>query len=272
MTDSAAGFSISGAEWLGARAALAGRRSGRFALGATATFAVIVLAFFLVPKLGGAAPRDLPLTGVVAAAAVLAAIIGFSINLLAEIGRPKVATAREAEHAAQAPVLATVHDRPREADELDPFGFLYLGVTARGMRIRTIAISGNDRAVLATVAGRLARAAAADESATLVVDTNAETSPVAGYYLERPEPGLTDIIAGVRSWREVARSVGASDGLPIDVVPAGSIRRDPPDATAARAARKEFRGRSAMSLISALLRRRGLLRVSDLPRSLNGQR
>jgi Mrp family chromosome partitioning ATPase len=186
------------------------------------------------------ASRRVPPVAMLAAAAVLAVIIGFSMSLFAEIGRPTVATSPEAERAAEAPVLAIVRDRDRATRALDPFHLLYLGLTARGTRVRTIAIGGSDRAVVATVSGRLARAAAADERATLVVDMDADASPVAGYYLERPEPGLTDVMAGVRSWREVTRPVGASDGLAIDVVPAGSIRRGVPDAAAVRAARKEF--------------------------------
>src|ERR1019366_6406452 len=45
------------AEWLGARAALAGRRSGRFAVGTVVMFVVVLVALFFVPK-GGGASRD----------------------------------------------------------------------------------------------------------------------------------------------------------------------------------------------------------------------
>lgn len=183
-----------------------------------------------------------PPIAVLAAAMVLAVIIGFSMSLFAEIAHPTIATSREAERAAGAPAVAVARERNRAAGTggMDPFRMLYLGLTATGTRTRTVAISGDDRAVVATVSGRLALAAAADARATLVVDTDAEGSPVAGYYSERPEPGFTDAIAGVRLWREVTRPIGASEELAIDVVPAGSIRRDEPDAETKRAARAEF--------------------------------
>src|ERR1019366_2579774 len=43
-------------EWLGARAALAGLRNGRFAAGTVATFMVVLVVLFFVPK-GGAVSR-----------------------------------------------------------------------------------------------------------------------------------------------------------------------------------------------------------------------
>ncbi len=188
--------------------------------------------------------RRTPPIAVLAAAMVLAIIIGFSVSLFTEIARPTIATSREAERAAGAPVVAVARERDRVAGAgaggMDPFRMLYLGLTATGTRTRTVAIGGDNRAVVATASGRLALAAAADARATLVVDTDAEGSPVAGYYSERPEPGFTDAIAGVRLWREVARPIGASEELAIDVVPAGSIRRDELDPETRLAARAEF--------------------------------
>jgi Mrp family chromosome partitioning ATPase len=186
--------------------------------------------------------RRTPPIAVLAAAMVLAIIIGFSMSLFTEIARPTIATSHEAERAAGAPVVAVARERNRAAGVggMDPFRMLYLGLTATGTRTRTVAISGDDRAVVATASGRLALAAAADARATLVVDTDPEGSSVAGYYSERPEPGFTDAIAGVRLWAEVTRPIGASEELAIDVVPAGSIRRDELDPETRRAARAEF--------------------------------
>ena len=82
--------------------------------------------------------------------------------------------------------------------------------------------------------------AAGDARATLVVDADSETSAVAGYFNQRPEPGFSDAIAGVRLWREVARPVGANDGLSLDMVPGGSIRRDETDVATLQLARGEF--------------------------------
>ncbi len=187
--------------------------------------------------------RRVPPVAMLFAAMVLALIAGFSFNLSTEIGRPTLASPREAERVAQAPILAVVRDSdraPRVTGGIDPFRMLYLGLTATGTRTRTVVVNGDDRAVAATVAGRLALAAAADARATLVVDVDAEGSSVAGYYGERPEPGFSDAIAGVRLWREVTRSVGASDGLSIDVMPGGAIRPDGPDHATKESAREEF--------------------------------
>ena len=186
--------------------------------------------------------RRMPPIAMLAAATVLAVIVGFSVNLSTEIGNPTLATSREAEHAAQAPMLAMAQqiDRMPRIGGIDPFRMLYLGLTATGTRMRTVAVSGDDRAVAATVAGRLAFAAAADARVTLVVDADAESSSVAGMYGERPEPGFTDALAGVRLWREVIRPIRTSDGLSIDAVPGGAIKRDEPDCTTNKSARDEF--------------------------------
>lgn len=188
------------------------------------------------------ANRRIPPIAMLFVAMVLAVIAGFSFNLSAELSRPTLATPREAERVARAPILAVVReaDRAPRVGGIDPFRMLYLGLTATGTRTRTVVVSGDDRAVVATVAGRLALAAAADARATLVVDVDAEGSSVAGYYGEHPEPGLSDALAGVRLWREVTRPIGASDGLSIDVVPGGAIRPDEPDRATKKSAREEF--------------------------------
>ena len=188
------------------------------------------------------ANRRVPPIAMLFAAMVLAVIAGFSFNLSAELSRPTLATPREAERVARAPILAVVReaDRAPRVGGIDPFRMLYLGLTATGTRTRTVVVSGDDRAVVATVAGRLALAAAADARATLVVDVDAEGSSVAGYYGEHPEPGLSDALAGVRLWREVTRPIGASDGLSIDVIPGGAIRPDEPDRATKESAREEF--------------------------------
>jgi hypothetical protein len=188
------------------------------------------------------ANRRVPPVAMLFAAMVLAVIAGFSFNLSAEINKPTLATPREAERVARAPILAVARDAdpaPRIGG-IDPFRMLYLGLTATGTRTRTVAVTGDNRAVVATVAGRLALAAAADARATLVVDFDSEGSSVAGFYAERPEPGFSDAIAGVRLWREVTRPIGASDGLSIDVVPGGAIRGGGLDDATKESGRSEF--------------------------------
>ncbi len=188
------------------------------------------------------ANHRVPPVATLVAALVLGLIVGFSLNLASEIGRPTIAGVREAEQVSSVPVIAVARDRNRapRIGGIDPFRMLYLGLTATGTRTRTVVVTGDSRAVVATVAGRLALAAAADERATLVVDADAEGSSVAGYYNERPEPGFTDALASVRLWREVTRPIGASDGLSIDIIPGGAIRRETPDEHSRDAPRGEF--------------------------------
>jgi hypothetical protein len=188
------------------------------------------------------ANRRVPPVAMLFAAMVLAVIAGFSFNLSAEINTPTLAAPREAERVARAPILAVARDADRvpRIGGIDPFRMLYLGLTATGTRTRTVAVTGDNRAVVATVAGRLALAAAADARATLVVDVDAEGSSVAGFYSERPEPGFSDAIAGVRLWREVTRPIGTSDGLSIDVVPGGAVRGGELDGATKESGRSEF--------------------------------
>ena len=187
------------------------------------------------------ANHRVPPVATLVAALVLGLIIGFSLNLAGEIGRPTIAGAREAEQVAAAPVIAVARekDRASRVGGIDPFRMLYLGLTATGTRMRTVVVTGDHPAVVATVAGRVALAAAADARATLVVDADAEGSSVAGYYNERPEPGFSDALASVRLWREVTRSIGAKDGLSIDIIPGGALRRGL-DAASLDDARLEF--------------------------------
>ena len=187
-----------------------------------------------------------PLLAILVAATVIGLLLGFSVTFTAELGHATVASTREAEWATGAPVVATVRASARrvagaqETGSIDPFRMLFLALTATGTRTRTVAVSGDGRGVVATVAGRLALAAAADERATLVVDVDAESSAAAAYYAQSPEPGFSDALAGVRLWREVAHPVGASSRLAIDVVPAGSVRRESLDDNAWALGRDEF--------------------------------
>ena len=186
--------------------------------------------------------RRVPPAAMLVAVFVLVLIGGFSLNLVREVGKPTIANAPEAERATGAPVITIVRApvaNPRSGG-IDPFRMLYLGLTATGTRMRTVAISGDERGVVAAVAARLALAAAGDARATLVVDADAEGSPVGGYYRQPPEPGFTDAVAGVRLWREVTHPVGASDGLSIDVVPGGALRQDVLDAATLDSGRAEF--------------------------------
>jgi Mrp family chromosome partitioning ATPase len=183
-----------------------------------------------------------PPVAMLTAAFVLVLFGRFGWSLASEVRRPRIGSAREAERAAGAAVIATARQpmMTRSGGGIDPFRMVYLALTATGTKMRTVAIMGDERGVVATVAARLALAAAGDARATLVVDADAEGSSLGGYYHLLPEPGFTDAVAGVHLWSDVTHAVGASEGLSIDVVVGGAVRRDDPDRTVLEAARAEF--------------------------------
>ena len=175
------------------------------------------------------------------AALLVAGVLIFTLAVTAEARRPTIAHAREAERITGVPVLGTVHPwhLPREGRArlqlsagIDPFRMVYLALTASGTRERTVCISGDDPEVVAAVVARLAVSAATDKRATLVVDVASGTPSATRYFGERHEPGFSEAIAAIRLWREVARSVGASEGLGLDIVPAGARREDTAESVA----------------------------------------
>jgi len=183
------------------------------------------------------------------AALVLAGVLVFTLAVSVEARRPTIAHAREAERLTGVPVHAVEEGarllrggraRLQPGTGIDPFRMVYLALTASGTRERTVCVTGDDPDTVAAVAGRLAVSSAADERATLLVDLAPDVPAATTYFAERGEPGFTEAIAGVRLWREVARPVGASEGLGIDVVPAGARRQDTIDSASLATNRDEF--------------------------------
>lgn len=182
----------------------------------------------------------------VLAVLIVGLLLRFGAALRREMRAPTVAGAHEAERTSGWPVVAVVREALIDGPAryrptgVDPFRMLYLGLTATGTRSRTAIITGADPVVIAAVGGRLAIAAAADHRTTLVVDLDPSQIALSRTFRERPEPGLTDAFAGAFKWREVARPVGSSDGLPITLIPAGTERDDLPQGEALLRAREEF--------------------------------
>jgi len=183
------------------------------------------------------------------AALVLVLVVSFTLAVAAEVRTPTVAHAREVERLTGVPVLATAERFrvPREGRErlqpgvgVDPFRMMYLALTASGTRERTVCVTGDDHATTTAVAARLAVSAAGDERATLVIDLAPGIPAASAYFGWRDEPGFTEAIAGVRLWREVARPIGASEGMAIDVIPAGSPRQDTEESVKSDTARAEL--------------------------------
>ena len=200
-------------------------------------------------ELAGSAPSRLAWISpalLVALVLVAGLLVRFGTALRREMRAPTLAHAREAERTSGASVVAVVRDALLDGPAryrpsgVDPFRMLYLGLTATGTRARTAIITGSDPVIIAAVGGRLAIAAAADHRTTLLMDLDPQQIALSRTFRERPEPGLTDALAGAFKWRDVARPVGSSDGLPITLLPAGTERDDLPTGDALARAREEF--------------------------------
>lgn len=182
-------------------------------------------------------------------ALLILSVLSFSLAVVAETRAPTIAHAREVERITGLPVLATAaaFRVPREGRArlqpgagVDPFRMVFLSLTASGTRERVVCVTGDDVSRTVAVAGRLAVSAAADERATLLVDLSPGIPSTSAFFGWRDEPGFTEAIAGVRLWREVARPIGVSEGLAIDVIPAGGIRQDTTSSVLNEIARGEF--------------------------------
>lgn len=183
------------------------------------------------------------------AALVIAAVVSFTLAVLAEVRAPTIAHAREAERLTGVPVLASAkgfippregRDRLQPGTGVDPFRMVYLALTASGTKERVVCVTGDDTPLVVAVAARLAVSAAADERATVLIDLAPGVAGASAYFGWREEPGFTEAIAAVRLWREVARPVGVTEGISLDVIPSGMRRQDTNESVASESSRTEF--------------------------------
>lgn len=192
-------------------------------------------------------------------------LVRFLAALRQETRTPTVADAAEAEQLTGMRILAVVRDAPLDGPArfkpsgVDPFRMLYLGLTATGTRARTAVVTGAEPEIAAAVGARLAIAAAADHRNTLILDCDPTQIAVSRTFRERAEPGLSDVLAKAFAWREVARPVGSSDGLPITLLPAGTERDDAVTGTEREVVQHEFsRLRASYELTLAVASPRGV--------------
>lgn len=212
---------------------------------------------------GAAVPAARPLAARLVPALVILAMLvaGLALRLVAalraEMQAPTLADAAEAERLTGLRTLTTVRDALLDGPArfkpsgVDPFRMLYLSLTATGTRARTAVVVGPDPEISAATGARLAIAAAADHRNTLIVDLDAANIALSRTFRERAEPGLRDVLARAFTWREVARPVGSSDGLPITLLPAGTERDVPgagPEFEALMAEFERFRGQFELTL------------------------
>jgi hypothetical protein len=176
-----------------------------------------------------------------AAALVLGVALGFALTFGVELHRPRVADAAEAERITGVPTLATITPHPinpgrarRAADRglsplidasADTYRRVYLdvcdprGTTPLGFPF--VAVTGDEAAIVATVAANVAIAAINNSRTALLIDADPDASLVAGIVGVAPTPGVSDVLAGRFDWAAVTVSAPAGRDRTLDVIPAG---------------------------------------------------
>lgn len=182
-----------------------------------------------------------PPLAVLVAALVVGTALAYLIALASEIARPRVGGVREVERLTGTRVLALAGPRHevaewnrRRTDQESARGLvrpgsrtyrmLYLHLSATGMRVPIVTVTGPDPTVLGVVAVNLAVAAAADGRGTLLVDLDAEQAVASRVLRLPPGPGVTDVRAGRIAWPEGVSSIPVGRDRLLDVIGSGTRR------------------------------------------------
>ncbi|HLE55671.1 MAG TPA: hypothetical protein VJB15_01170 [Rhodothermia bacterium] len=197
-----------------------------------------------------------PPLAMLGAALVLALTLGFAVSLALELRRPHVADQREAEQVTGARVLTVVRHGEvmaersrRQADAEAPplidivsesYRRLYLHLAATEANVPIVTITGDDAAIVGTVASNLAAAAAYEARSTLLVDVDPVTCTVAGILRVRPNPGFAGIVGDTSDWADSIVSTTIGRDRPLDVVPSGTKRVGFPSVEIGERIREDF--------------------------------
>lgn len=197
-----------------------------------------------------------PPLAMLGAALVLALALGFAAALTLELRRPHVADPREAEQVTGARVLSII--RPgevmiersrRQADEEAPplidivsesYRRLYLHLAATEANVPMVTVTGDDAAIVGTVASNLAATAAYEARSTLVVDVDPVTCTIASVLRVRPNPGFAGIVSGSSEWADSIVTTTIGRDRPLDVLPSGTARVGTPSPEIAERIRGDF--------------------------------
>ncbi len=175
-----------------------------------------------------------------AASLIFGLAAGFAIALMAELRSPRVADAREIELLVSLPVLARVgptermpeRSRRRADREVAPiidqandtYRQVYLSLADAATNLPTVAITGDEPSVVATMAINLAVAAAHQARHALVIDADVTVHSVSAALHVPPAPGATESLTGEIEWPEVIVHAVVGRDRTIDVIPAGRRR------------------------------------------------
>jgi len=176
-------------------------------------------------------------SAMLAAALVFGAVLGFGFALFAEVRRPRLADAYEAERATGVRVLGVIRpmtpspERGRRAADrqgppyIDPGAdghqLVYLTVATVGSNAVMLTVTGDNPAVAAIVAINFAAIAADEARSTLLIDTDGVSSSVTAALRLRTSAGISGLAKGTADWPDVTRSARLGRDRTIDVVPSG---------------------------------------------------
>jgi Mrp family chromosome partitioning ATPase len=197
-----------------------------------------------------------PPLAMLGAAIVLALSLGFAVAFATELRNPRVADSREAEQVTAARVLSVVKPPEqvaersrRQADAEAPplidlvsesYRRLYLHLAATEANVPIVTVTGDDAAIVGTVASNLAAAAAYEARSTLLVDVDSVTCVIASVLRVPPNPGFAGIVTGESDWPDSIVSTTVGRDRPLDIVPGGTKRVPAPSPEVAEKIRGDF--------------------------------
>jgi Mrp family chromosome partitioning ATPase len=172
------------------------------------------------------------------AALVLGVVLGFGAAFVDEMRHPRISgDEHEVERVTGTRVLATTAPRPRQPDRsrraadkaapryfdpgADGYQLTYLHVARTGASRVMLTIASEDTGIAAVVAMNVAAIAADEARSTIIVDTDAQTSPVAAALRTHAEPGLADVLQRRVDWSEATSQAPAGRDRYVDIVPSG---------------------------------------------------
>jgi Mrp family chromosome partitioning ATPase len=112
-----------------------------------------------------------------------------------------------------------------------PYQLAYLHVVRPGATRLSLTVTGADTSIAAVVGMNVAAIAADEARSTILIDTDAQTLPVAGALRCHAEPGMADVLRSNIDWAEVTTQTMAGRDRTIDVIPSG-FSTSPLDASA----------------------------------------
>jgi hypothetical protein len=197
------------------------------------------------------AQLNAPPVALLAAALVFGVALGFGVSFFAEMRHPRVsADEHEVERLTGTRVVATIVPRPRDPNRhrrasdkaapryLDPgadgYQLAYLHVARAGASRLMLSIVAPDTSIAAVVAMNFAAIAADEARSTILIDTDARSSPAAAAIRTHAEPGLADIVQRNLNFAEVTTQAVAGRDRVIDILPSGVVPSglDPKQVTA----------------------------------------